>query len=104
MVGAGHEEGIEFDTKSVATPMFPTVLIVMTKAIILKRSRFSFDLTQFFQLTDCATPGGDLIGRPPKRFLKYTPDGHPIYWVSGSGCKAQREQAAPHARDSKNSS
>ena len=81
MVGAGHEEGIEFDTKSVATPMFPTVLIVMTKAIILKRSRFSFDLTQFFQLTDCATPGGDLIGRPPKRFLKYTPDGRPIYWV-----------------------
>ena len=34
MVGAGHDEGIEFDTKSVVTPMFPTVLIVMTKAII----------------------------------------------------------------------
>ena len=64
-----------------STPMFTTVLIVMTKAIILKRSRFSFDLTQFFQLTNCATPGGDLIGRPPKRFLKYTPDGRPIYWV-----------------------
>ena len=38
MVGTAHEEGIEFDTKSVATPMFPTMLIIMTKAIILKRA------------------------------------------------------------------
>ena len=53
----------------------------MIKSIILKRTRFSFDLTQFFQLTDCNTPGGDLIGRPPKRFRKYTPEGREILWV-----------------------
>ena len=99
MVGTGHEEGKEFDAKSVATPMFPTVLIVMIKSIILKRTRFSFDLTQFFQLTDCNTPGGDLIGRPPKRFRKYTPEGREILWVfkkwlqgaRGAGNAARKE-------------
>ena len=81
LIGTGHEEGIEFDAKSVSTPMFSTNLTIIAKASVLRRHEFAFDMTQFFQLTPCDPPGGPLYGMPPKDFRKQTPDGKQILWV-----------------------
>ena len=80
-VGSGHVEGREFDAKSVCTPMFSTNLTIIVKTVVLNMSAFSFDLTQFFQMTPCHPPGGPIYGVPPKNFRKHTPDGKLILWV-----------------------
>ena len=69
-MGTGHEEGREYDRKDVPTPMWATVLLLIGECTVAQGIDFQFDLSQFFQQTDCSTPDGTLYFIPPPRYQR----------------------------------
>lgn len=53
--------------------------MLIGKAVVQRRFKFSFDLKQFFQRTDCDPPCGTIYVLPPPRFQRQV-NGHKVLW------------------------
>ena len=79
VVGINHQEGKEYSRKEAPTPMFATVLILIAEATVKRGVKFQFDLTQFFQQSDCDSP--EPICLIPPRAHQRDEHGQKVYWV-----------------------
>lgn len=87
-VGTGHEQGSEYDYSSTPTPLFMTVLTLISAATVANDVDFHFDMSQFFQSIKCDAPNGPLAVNPPKRFRTNSDGRRVIFrtvnWLQGS--------------------
>ena len=72
-VGVQQLEGHEFTRKDAPTPMWATTLLSIGMGTVIDAIDFQFDMTQYFQRTDCKVPDGDgfLVLLPPPRFQRH---------------------------------
>ena len=99
-IGPGQQEGREYRRKEVPTPSWSTILLLIAECTVAQGIDFQFDISQYFQKTDCSTPDGDLLLMPPPRYQKVV-DGKKVLWralkwlqgAKGAGYEARREFA-----------
>ena len=73
-VGSGQIEGRDYYTKQAPTPNWSTTLILIAEGTIEDGEAFQFDMTQYFQRTECETPSGKMLLIPPPNFQRYEYD------------------------------
>ena len=63
------------------TPLWSTTLTLIGECTVAQGIEFQFDLSQYFQQTECITPQGPLILLPPPRYQRME-KGVRVLWQS----------------------